>query len=156
MRAGALVLLFAATLVRAEPYAVGGTLRPFSVEDQHGERVAVGEGLRVLLVSRDMDAGGIVKGALGDADQRFLDERGAAYVADISGMPALISRMFALPRLRERKYRVLVDRDGTIARDFPRVEKRPTLVALDGLRIVAIEHPASAGELREALERARR
>ena len=155
MRALVLLLLVAAS-AGAEPYAVGGTLRPFSVEDQHGARATVGEGVRAILVSRDMDAGDIVKGALADADQRFLDERGVVYVADISGMPALISRMIALPRMRERKYRVLVDREGTIARDFPRVEKRPTLVGLEGLRIVSIDHPASAAELRAALERQRR
>jgi hypothetical protein len=151
--AGALLLVLAATLAAAEPYAVGGTLRPFSLEDQHGDQAAVGERTRVLVFSRDMDAGDIVKGALADAEQRYLDEHGAVYVADISGMPALVSRMIAVPRMRERKYRVLLDRDGAVGRDLPYVGKRPTVVALDQLRIVAIEHPATAAELRETLER---
>ena len=154
--AGALLLVLAATLAAAEPYAVGGTLRPFSLDDQHGERAAVGERTRVLVLSRDMGAGDVVKGALADAEQRYLDEHGAVYVADISGMPALVSRMIAVPRMRERKYRVLLDRDGAVGREFPYVEKRPTVVALDQLRIVTIDHPATAGALREALERVRR
>jgi hypothetical protein len=154
--AGALLLVLAATLAAAEPYAVGGTLRPFSLEDQHGERAAVGERTRVLVLSRDMGAGDVVKGALADSEQRYLDELDAVYVADISGMPALVSRMIAVPRMRERKYRVLLDRDGAVGRDFPYVEKRPTVIALDQLRIVAIEHPATAAELRAALERVRR
>jgi hypothetical protein len=154
--AGALLLVLAATVAAAEPYAVGGTLRPFSLEDQHGDHAAVGERTRVLVFSRDMDAGDVVKGALADAEQRYLDEHGAVYVADISGMPALVSRMIAVPRMRERRYRVLLDRDGAVGRDFPYVGKRPTVVALDQLRIVAIEHPATAAELREALERVRR
>jgi hypothetical protein len=153
---GALLLVLAATLAAAEPYAVGGTLRPFSLEDQHGEKAGVSERTRLLVLSRDMGAGDVVKGALADAEQRYLDERGAVYVADISGMPALVSRMIAVPRMRERKYRVLLDRDGAVGRDFPYVEKRPTVVALDQLRIVAVEHPATAGELREALDRVRR
>jgi hypothetical protein len=61
-----------------------------------------------------------------------------------------------VPRMRERKYRVLLDRDGAVGREFPYVEKRPTVIALDQLRIVAIEHPATAAELRAALERMRR
>jgi hypothetical protein len=153
---GALVLVLGATLAAAEPYAVGGTLRPFSLEDQHGEQATVSERTRLLVLSRDMGAGDVVKGALADVEQRYLDEHGAVYVADISGMPALVSRMIAVPRMRERKYRVLLDRDGTVGRDVPYVEKRPTVVALDQLRIVAIEHPATAAELREALERVRR
>jgi hypothetical protein len=153
---GALLLVLAATLAAAEPYAVGGTLRPFSLEDQHGEKAGVSERTRLLVLSRDMGAGDVVKGALADAEQRYLDERGAVYVADISGMPALVSRMIAVPRMRERKYRVLLDRDGAVGRDFPYVEKRPTVVALDQLRIVAVEHPATAAELRDALDRVRR
>ena len=153
---GALLLVCAAALAGAEPYAVGGTLRPFSLEDQHGEHGAVGDRTRVIVLSRDMGAGDVVKGTFADAEQRYLDEHGAVYVADISGMPALVSRMIAVPRMRERKYRVLLDRDGAVGRDFPYVEKRPTVVALDQLRIVAVEHPATAGELREALDRVRR
>jgi len=99
-----------------------------------------------------MAAGDVVKAALGDTEQRVLDERGLVYVADISGMPAVISRMFAIPKMRKRPYRVLLDRDGAVVRDLPRVEGRPTLVALDRLRIVRIEHPASAEELKRATE----
>jgi len=157
MRAvGALLLVLAAALAAAEPYAVGGTLRPFSLEDQHGEQGTVGERTRLLVLSRDMGAGDVVKGALADAEQKYLDEHAAVYVADISGMPALVSRMIAVPRMRERKYRVLLDRNGAVGRDFPYVEKRPTVVALDQLRIVAVEHPATAADLRDALERVRR
>jgi len=155
MRAAGVLVLFA-TVASAEPYAVGGTLRPFSLADQHGARASVGEEVRLLLLSRDMGAGDIVKGALGDADQRFLDERRAVYLADVSGMPAMIRRMFALPKMRKRPYRVLIDEDGTVARDFPRVEGKPTLVLLDRLRITRIDHPASASELGRALESAPR
>ena len=39
-----------------------------------------------------MDGGNVVKTAFADTPQSVLDERHVAYVADISGMPALVSR----------------------------------------------------------------
>jgi hypothetical protein len=147
--AAACVLVAAAAW--AVPYAVGDQVRPFALDDQHGRRVEVGAAVRALVVTRDMGGGDVVKEALADADQGFLDARHAVYVADISRMPALISRMIALPRMRKRRYRVLVDADGAVAREFPAVEGKPTVVALDRLRVTAVTHPATAAELRAAL-----
>ena len=152
MRAAPVALaLLVAALAGAEPYGVGTTLRPFALEDQHGDRIDVGEAVRILVVSRDMDAGDVVKTALGEADQAFLDRRGALYVADISRMPAMVSRLIAVPRMRKRPYRVLLDREGDVTRDLPSVEKKPTVLFLDRLRIVRVMHPATAADLRSAL-----
>jgi hypothetical protein len=149
----ALLLLVPATAGRAEPYGVGSTLRPMTLEDQHGKPAEVGASVRLLLVSRDMDGGNVVKEALADRGPSVLEERGAVYVADISGMPAMISRLIAVPRMRQRAYRVLLDRDGAATRDVPHVRGRPTLLALDAGRITRIAHLASAAELRAEIEK---
>jgi hypothetical protein len=143
--------VLAAAAAFAAPYAVGDEVRPFALDDQHGRRVEVGPAVRVLVVTRDMGGGDVVKEALAGADQAFLDARRAVYVADISRMPGLISRMIALPRMRKRAYRVLIDTDGAVAREFPAVEGRPTVVVVDRLRITRVTHPATAGELGAAL-----
>lgn len=146
-----LLLAVLGAVARAEPVAVGGTLVRLALEDQHGEPAAVDEGVRVLVLSRDMKAGDVVKQALADVDQHFLDQHGAVYVADISGMPALVSKMFALPRMRARRYRVVLDRDGVTTRDLPSEKARPTVLFLDRLRVTRIVHPATAAELKAAL-----
>jgi hypothetical protein len=140
--------VLAAAAAFAAPYAVGDEVHPFALDDQHGQRVEVDAAVRVLVVTRDMGGGDVVKEALAGADQAFLDARHAVHVADISRMPGLISRMIALPRMRKRPYRVLIDTDGAVARQFPAVEGKPTVVALDHLRVT---HPATAGKLGAAL-----
>jgi len=137
-----------AAAVAAPAWAPGTQLPRFALEDQHGVRVEVDEQVALLVVTRDMDAGDLVKQALAGVDQRRLDERRALYVADISRMPALVSRLIAIPRMRQRPYRVLLDRDGSATRDAPYVEKKPTVLFLDRLRITRVEHAASAEELR--------
>jgi hypothetical protein len=157
MRRLALLGCLAAAAVAwgGEPVAEGGRLRPFALDDQHGVRVEVGATIRILVLSRDMDGGSVVKEALADADQRFLDERAAVYVADISRMPGVVSRLVALPRMRRRPYRVLCDRDGTVAPDLPHADGRATLITLDGLRVTGVRHFESPQALRRALDEVR-
>lgn len=145
----AALLLASGTL--AAGWVEGDTIRPVALEDQHGRRGEIDERVRVLLFTRDMGGGGVVKEALADADQAFLDARGVVYVADIGGMPAMISRLFALPAMRKRPYRVLVDRDGSATREFPRAEGKATVILLDRLRVMRVSYAASAAELKAAL-----
>lgn len=152
MRPLAPLLLLLAAAAGAEPVAVGTQLAPLALADQHDVRAEVSNVARVLLFTRDMGGGNLVKEALTDRDQRFLDDRRAVYVADISRMPALVSRLMALPRMRRRGYRVLLDRDGQATRDLPWVEGKVTLVGLDDLRVTRVAHLASVDEVRAALE----
>jgi hypothetical protein len=147
MRAGAVGLLLAASATAA-PYAVGDRLRPFVLEDQHGVRAEVGYRVRLLLLTRDMDGGRLVKEALAQTSQAELDARDAAYVADVSRMPALVTRLFALPSMRKRAYRILLDRDGTATRDVPSVDGGVTVLRLDGLEVRDLRHVKTPEELR--------
>jgi hypothetical protein len=150
-RAPALVLLLLALATSAQRYGVGSTIAPRSLEDQHGARADLDESVRLLVVTRDMEAGDLVKKALAGVEQKVLDGRDAIYVADISRMPALVSRLFAVPRMRERAYRVLLDRDGSLARELPHVDGKPAVVTLAALRITAVAHPGTVEEVRAAV-----
>jgi hypothetical protein len=146
MKGAVLVLLLLGTVVQAAPLAVGDPVPPLALEDQHGRAGSAGAA-RVVVVSRDMEGGDVVKNALAGRDQAFLDQHGVVYVANVSGMPAMITRLLALPRMRERPYRMLLDRDGSATRDVPSVPGRPTVLTVDGGRIVRIEQPKDPGAL---------
>lgn len=147
LRRALLGVALLAAVASAAPLAVGDRMPALALEDQHGRPGAVGEGTRVVLVSRDMEAGDVVKRALAGRDQAFLDGHGIVYVANVSGMPAFVTRLFALPRMRERPYRMLLDRDGEATRDVPAVQGRPTVLALENGRIVRVAHPGDPGAL---------
>ena len=142
--------LLGAESAGAEPYAAGDTIEPFTLEDQHGESHSIDASVRLILFSRDMDGGDLLKQALADAAPEALTMHGAVYVADISGMPGLVARMFAIPAMRKRPYALLLDRDGETTARLPDVEDKATLIILDALTIQRIEHvPDSAAVLRE-------
>jgi hypothetical protein len=154
--AAALALLAAATTVAAkpDPLAVGDAIEPFELPDQHETTHAVDAGVKVLLLSRDMDGGGVVREALarqGGAAAAFLAERGALYVADVSRMPGLVRRVIAIPRMRGRPYPVLLDQAGTTTARLPSEEGKASVLWLDGLHLVRIEQVGSPDALLELL-----
>ena len=141
-----LAALLLATTAHAAQLAVGDAMPPLVLEDQHGKAGSIA-GARVVVISRDMEAGDVVKKSLAGRDQAFLDQHGIVYVANISGMPAVVTRLFAMPRMRKRPYRMLLDRDGNATKDVPAVAGRPTVLAVDDGRVVRVSQPGDPGTL---------
>ncbi len=144
-------LLMGAGTAVAEPYGVGDRIAEFSLDDQHGETGSVDASTRLILFSRDMDGGKHLKVGLADVDPDFLSGKKAVYVADISRMPSLITRMFALPGMRKRPYPMLLDRVGNTTHRLPDFEDQATLIYLKRLKITRVEHVTSANGVRELL-----
>lgn len=132
-------------------YVVGDSISPISLEDQHGEIGAVDDSTRVVLFSRDMDGGKLLQAALTDVEASFLDESHVVYVSDISGMPSLVARLFALPKMRKRPYRMLLDRTGDATSRLPDVDAKATLIFLQSLRIERVEHVDDTEKIRASL-----
>jgi len=142
----------AAPRATAEPYAAGDRMAAFTLEDQHGESHALDEDVALLLFNRDMGGGGLIKQALEDAPAELLSSRRAVYVADISRMPKLVARMFALPSMRRRPYAIWLDRDGNSTARLPHSEGQATLIFLRDLKITRVLFASTAAEIARELE----
>lgn len=132
-------------------YVPGDVVAPIELEDQHGEAARVATEVRWILFSRDMKGGEVLKASMRDQDAESLAALGAVYVADIHQMPALVSRIMAIPKMRERPYRILLDHKGSETSRIPNPEGHATLVALTELRVQAIEHFSEPAALRQHL-----
>lgn len=149
MRA-ALLLAALGAAAWAATLAPGMALPPLTLTDQHDVAATLGADTRVILFTRDMDAGDVAKEALAD-HAALLGAARAVYVADIGRMPSLVAKLFALPAMRQRPYRMLLDRDGTATADFPSRAGEVTVMRLTDGRIDSVEYLASAEALRAAL-----
>ncbi len=136
----------------AEPLVVGDTLAPLTLEDQHGATRSIDGGTALVLFTRDMDAGEIVRDVLADDGIARLQTANAVYVADISGMPSLVFKLFAGPKLRKRPYPMVLDRDGGPTAAFPATEGRVTVMKLQGLKVIELGYVDTVAELRAVLD----
>lgn len=137
----------------AQALEVGERLAPWTLLDQFDKPYTFNEQTQTLLVARSMDAAKLVNGALQGKPEGFLEARKTVFVADIHKMPALISKMFAVPGMRAYSYRIMLDRD---ARVVPRYEgdiDKVLWLQVQNGQLVKQQQFSRSDELRAALER---
>lgn len=134
----------------------GEKLMPWTLLDQYDQAYSLDAGTRILLVARDMDGAKLVKAALADQPQGYLEARDAIFVADIQRMPALVSKLFAIPAMRDYHYRVLLDREGRVASRYPGQDGQVQWLQLAQGKLVSQQAFAEAAALKAALEAAPR
>nr|WP_059390976.1 hypothetical protein [Pseudomonas toyotomiensis] len=150
MKAAALLLLclLSTAVLALEP---GERLAPWTLLDQHDVPYTLNDETRILLVARDMDGAKLVNAALEGKPKGYLDERQAVFLADISRMPRIIASLFALPKMRDYNYRVLLDHDARIAPRYPAGEGEVLWLQLEDGRLVEQKVFRDAKALDQAL-----
>ncbi|UVM53984.1 FAD/FMN-containing dehydrogenase [Pseudomonas sp. B21-012] len=148
----AIALLLSLMPLLAGAAEVGERLAPFTLLDQHDQPYSLNAQTRVLLVARNMDGAKLVQAAVGEQPKGYLQAREAVFVADIQRMPALISKLFAIPAMRDYSYRVLLDRDGKVVARYPGAEEKVLWIQLEQGVVVGQKEYASAEALATALK----
>ena len=148
----ACVLLLGLLPFMANAAEVGDTLKPFTLNDQHDQAFSLDAGTRVLLAAGDMDGAKLVKAAVAEQPKGYLEARHAVFVADIQRMPALISKLFAVPAMRDYNYRVVLDRDGQVVPQYAVGEAQVQVLQLDNGKLVSKQTFTDADALRKALD----
>ncbi len=130
----------------AEPLGVGDGYPATELADQHGEVRRIDADVRVVLFSRDMEGGAIIRKVL-EEDPALLERYDAVYVSDVSGMPGFVLSVIAKPKMRRRAYPVLLDETGEATAVLPSQEGRPTVLWVESGRILRIAEPSTPEEL---------
>lgn len=146
------VLLLSALSMLAQATDIGETLTPWTLNDQYDQPYTLNEQTRILLVARNMDGAKLVKAALQDQPKGYLEARNAVFLADVHGMPSLIGKWFAIPAMQKYTYRVVLDRDGSIAAQYPGAEDQVLWLQLQGNTVVSQHTFTSAEQLQKALQ----
>ncbi|WP_428026474.1 hypothetical protein [Arcobacter sp.] len=127
-----LIPLFALFLY-ANSFEVNQNIGTFSLPNQFDEKQTIDSSIETLVVSFEKDTGKDVNEFLSSKDKDFLKNHHAAFIANISGMPSIITKMFALPKMRGYKHNVLLIYDEEDKR-FKSQEDKSTVYKLkDGV-----------------------
>ncbi|GFM53098.1 hypothetical protein PSCICE_43650 [Pseudomonas cichorii] len=147
------ILLLALLPLTAHALQVGDRLTPWTLLDQYDQPYTLNNQTRTLLVARSMDAAKLVNVALKDKPKGFLESRQTVFVADIQKMPSVIATLFAIPKMRDYSYRVILDRDARIVPQYAGDEDKVLWLQLRDGQLVGQQQFSSAEQLLAALER---
>lgn len=146
------VALLAASVQAVEP---GERLAPWTLSDQFEQAYSLDDNLHILLVARSMDGAKLLDAALEGQPKGYLEARQALFVADISGMPSLIGKLFAIPAMRDYSYRVLLDREAQVVPQYAAPEEGVLWLQLERGVLQERRTFSDAAALRAALEQVR-
>ncbi len=138
----------------AAPLSAGSAMPPLSLNDQHDKPAPVGPSTRWVVFTADKAVSDMVSAVLAAEPAGVADRLRLVVVADISGMPALVTRMFALPKLRELPFPIALVRDPaqlTQVADIPRLPGSATVLRIEAGRVAQVVMARQAGDLRAAL-----
>ena len=123
----------------AGEFKVGDNIGTFSLLNQHDEKVTVDNKINKIIVSFEKDTGANINEYLSKKYPLFLKNNNAVFIANISGMPSIITKLFALPKMRDYKHSILLIYDEDDKR-FVSKEEKSTLYTLENSVIKSIEH----------------
>ena len=112
----------------------------------------INKDVRLIIFSSDRLASKLVQQALKNKKPAFLEQRGILSIADISEMPAVITRLFALPKMRRNDYSQLLGRTAEETILFPRDPGKVTLLYLNQFEVIDIVMTDSMELIRSAIQ----
>ncbi|MFA7092532.1 MAG: hypothetical protein WC149_11855 [Arcobacteraceae bacterium] len=133
-----LSLLLGGSLWAGSSFNIGDKIGNFSLLNQFDEKQTVDTSVQTIMVSFEKDTGADINEFLSHQKSDFLQKREAVFIANISGMPMVITKMFALPKMRNYKHPILLIYDENDTR-FKAQEGKSTLYTLKNGAIQSIE-----------------
>ncbi len=131
------VLLLVATFANA--LNIGDATPTFDIKDQFEKKHKIAVDAKTILVAADKDTSEILRDYFLAKDAKFLSTNKAYYVADISGMPSLIAKFFALPKMKKYPFSVLlVDEEQT--KSFTKKEGNITVYTVSNGKVSDIKY----------------
>lgn len=117
-----------------------------SLVDQFGQPFRGPGSMALVMVVNGMKAKNMVRDTLAELDVSCLQQGRVIYLANISGMPKMISKLVAVPRLRKLGYPVWLDYSGNMTDMLPTRKDEVTLLSIDSEQAVSSTGYVKSGE----------
>ncbi|NQY94301.1 MAG: hypothetical protein HRT43_09070 [Campylobacteraceae bacterium] len=140
-----LILLFS-ILSFAETLKVGDAFPSITLDDQFEKTHTVSLESKRVLVAYDKSMSTILKEFLLEKEDDFLTKNKTVYIGDISGMPSLISRFFAIPKMKKYPFSILF-LDDKNRNAFSKKEDFISVYTLENGKVKTLTHISTKEEL---------
>ncbi len=134
-----LFLAMLTTALFSNSFDVNSNIGSFELKDQFDKKHTVSSDVTTMIVSFEKDTSAGVNEFLSDKEKGFLENNNAVFIADISGMPSLITSFFALPKMKKYNYNILLIYDEDEKR-FLKKEETLTVYKLENGVITSVNY----------------
>lgn len=146
---GAALALSAAA--HAGATTVGSPFPAMALTDQNDKPVNLPGSARWLVFVNEKAVDEWADPVIAALGQNKMNADRLVYISDISRMPSMITRLFALPKMRKRGYSIALIRDEKTAAQISARDGCAMLIGLKGGAVGSEEAVCNAGELKAKL-----
>lgn len=122
----------------ANTLQIGQKILPFELRNQHGKMVKVDDKAKIILFTKEKAPSNLLNRFLLKQNGDFLSKNHAYFIADISAMPFLISKMIAIPQLKKMSHEILLVKKETTLSFVPHKKGFITVIKKKDGKIQAI------------------
>jgi len=134
-----LALVMLSTALFANSFNLNSNIGSFELSDQFEKKHTVNSDIETIVFSTEKDTSAALNEFLATKEKGFLEVNKTAFIADISGMPSIISYMFALPKMKKYNYNVLlIEEEGD--KRFLKEEGKLTVYKLENGIVKSINY----------------
>lgn len=143
-----LLATFLALGLNAASLNVDSTVNYIKIKDQFEKEHTIGTNVKTILFASDKKTSDMLRDYLLPISEKenVLEKNGAVYVADISGMPSLISKFIALPKMKKYPFSILL-LDDTNKANFTKEDGKIIVYSLEAGKVVKIDKISTKEEL---------
>lgn len=121
-----------------EELAAGANLTGLKIESQFDEALTLNSDTKYIFFTSDKAASNLMHESI--TESKFdLNKQPVLYISDISKMPSMITKMFAIPKMKKYSYKMGLDRTGDITKQWPRKEGQIAKLTLEKEIVKSIE-----------------
>lgn len=126
---------------------VGDALPTVTLSNQHGKAVPIADDVKTVLFVGEMSVSKVASAFFNEQEADFLTQHRAYYIADISGMPSIITKMFAIPKMKKRPYDILLVKEAEDVMLIPRKEDYISVIKVKEGLISSVDYVKTGEEL---------
>lgn len=130
----------------------GDPMPRLQLKDQHDKPANIPGDLQQVIFAADKAGSALVTDWLDKQPADWLARTKRVYLADIHKMPGLVTRMFALPKLRDKPYAIVLGREAGDLAMLPARENCVTLLSVTAGKVGEASHACDAKSLQDALK----
>ena len=146
-----LITAFLGLTLFANPLTTGQSLPTLKIKDQFEKEFTIDSNIKTIIFSASKTEGTTIKEFLLTKDKDYLTTTKSAYVADITGMPSLITKFIALPKMKDYPFSVLLVDEANKGL-FPVKEDMISIISLENGKVTDIKYVKTAAELGQILK----
>ncbi|MDD5372975.1 MAG: hypothetical protein PHO62_06075 [Sulfurimonas sp.] len=151
-----LFFLFCVSILNADflqPNSYVARLNEYKYVTPNDIAVKIPKDVKLVIVSSQKATGALVNEYLDSQSPDYLQKNRAVFIADINKMPTIVTKMFALPKLRKYKHPIYISNDERFEEVVPSKDDRVTLLYVENSIIKNISYISTKEELKKAIEK---